>query len=63
MKSVKSWCGVFLLFVFTALGSIGFGSWFVKNEKTKGYDKYPDTTAQKVAYTQNNGTNTYYTTL
>lgn len=63
MKNGKYWIGVFLLFVFTALGSIGFGSWFVKNEKTKGYDKYPDTTAQKVAYTQNNGTNTYYTTL
>lgn len=63
MKSVKSWCGVFLLLVLTTLGSIGFGSWFVKNEKTKQYDKYPDTTAQKVAYTQNNGTNTYYTTL
>lgn len=63
MKNGKYWIGVFLLCVFTMLGSIGFGSWFVKNEKTKGYDKYPDTTAQKVAYTQNNGTNTYYTTL
>ena len=63
MKKVKSWIGVFLLLVLTTLGSIGFGSWFVKNEKTKQYDKYPDTTAQKVAYTQNNGTNTYYTTL
>lgn len=49
MKKVKSWIGVFLLSVFTTLGSIGYGSWFVKNEKTKQYDKYPDTTAQKVA--------------
>ncbi len=63
MKNVKSWIGVFLLFVFTALGSIGFGSWFVKNEKTKGYDKYPDTTAQKVAYIKNGNSKTYYTTL
>ena len=63
MKNGKYWIGVFLLCVFTMLGSIGFGSWFVKNENTQGYDKYPDTTAQKVAYTQNNGTNTYYTTL
>lgn len=63
MKNVKSWIGVFLLFVFTALGSIGFGSWFVKNEKTQGYDKYTDTTAQKVAYTQNSGKNTYFTSV
>ncbi len=63
MKSVKSWIGVFLLSIFATLGSIGFGSWYVKNENTKQYDKDPDATAQKVAYTQNNGTNTYYTTL
>lgn len=63
MKNVKSWIGVFLLSVFTTLGSIGFGSWFVRNEKTKQYIKEPDSTAQKVAYTQNDGTNTYYTTL
>lgn len=63
MKNVKSWIGVFLLSVFTTLGSIGFGSWFVKSEKTKQYDKYPDTTAQKVAYIKNGDSKTYYTTL
>ena len=63
MKNVKSWIGVFLLSVFTTLGSIGFGSWFVKNEKTKQYDKSPDTTAQKVAYIKSGNSKTYYTTL
>ena len=63
MKNVKSWIGVFLLSVFTTLGSIGFGSWFVKNEKTKQYDKSPDTTAQKVAYIKSGDSKTYYTTL
>lgn len=63
MKNVKSWIGFFLLSAFTTLGSIGFGSWFVKNEKTKQYDKYPDTTAQKVAYIKNGDSKTYYTTL
>ncbi len=67
MKNVKSWIGIFLLAIFTTLGSIGFGSWFVKNEKTQQYDKYPDTASQKVAYTQNTTdgklVNTYYTTL
>lgn len=63
MKNIKSWIGVFLLSVFATLGSIGFGSWFVKNEKTKQYDKYPDTAAQKVAYIKNGESKTYYTTL
>lgn len=63
MKKVKSWIGVFLLSVFTTLGSIGFGSWFVKNEKTKQYDKSPNTTAQKVAYIKSGDSKTYYTTL
>lgn len=63
MKNGKYWIGVFLLCVFTMLGSIGFGSWFVKNEKTQGYDKYPDTTAQKIAYIKNGNSKTYYTTL
>ena len=63
MKNVKSWIGVFLLSVLTTLGSIGFGSWLVKNEKTKQYDKYPDTAAQKVAYIKNGDSKTYYTTL
>lgn len=63
MKNVKSWIGFFLLSAFTTLGSIGFGSWFIKNEKTKQYDKYPDTTAQKVAYIKNGDSKTYYTTL
>ena len=63
MKKVKSWIGVFLLSAFTTLGSIGFGSWFVKNEKTKQYDKSPNTTAQKVAYIKSGDSKTYYTTL
>lgn len=63
MKNVKSWIGMFLLSIFTMLGSIGFSSWFVKNEKTKQYIKEPDSTVQKVAYTQNGGKNTYFTTV
>ena len=63
MKSIKTWVGTFLLAVSSMLGTLGFGSWFIKNEKTKQYDKYPDATAQKVAYTQSNGKNTYFTTV
>ncbi len=67
MKGVKSWIGIFSLCVFATLESIGFSSWFVKNENAKQYYQDPDTNSQKVAYTQSttngNLVNTYYTTL
>lgn len=63
MKNAKSWIGIFLLAIFTTLGSIGFGSWFVKNEKTQQYSKNPDLIAKKVAYTRNGQTNTYFTSV
>lgn len=63
MRSVKSSITLFLLSIFTMLGSIGFGSWIINNDKIQQYDKSPNTAAQKVAYTQNNGKNTYFTSV
>lgn len=63
MKKWKSTITAASLSLFASLATIGFGGWIIQGSKTAQYEKYHDSTAQKVAYIKNGGITTYYTTI
>ncbi len=63
MRKWKSIITAASLSLCASLATIGFGGWIMQGSKTAQYEKYHDSTAQKVAYIKDGEKTTYYTTI
>lgn len=64
MKKWKAIISAFALAMCASVTAVGLGGWVIQGSGDAQYDKYYDTNAKKVAYTQDSkGVNTYFTTV